>query len=163
MLNSMKNYFALLLLPLMLSAEDLDVKSLLKAEISLAQSETADKQMKFQPVFPVIINVSVKNESASTSDPATIIVRYAYPQPYQSYFDSSIFETEAIEIPILRSGEERSFEFQKKHTLPTITDFVRQNWPMRQYQAVVSEGEKEQIIGTLTLTYSAYYYPIKAN
>lgn len=126
-------------------------------------SHVHDKQMKFQPVFPVYISAVVKNGGTVPSEPTTFFVRYAYPYPYQGALHSVLFETEKVELPQIKAGEEVKIAFKKAHYLPTIADFVRHEWPMRQYQAVFGNGDQETIRGTLALTYSAYYYPIKTN
>jgi hypothetical protein len=138
-------------------------ESKLSADITLVQGEPgSDKQNKFQPVFPVTISAVVKNKGAAPSKPMQILVRYAYPQPYHDAGHSVTYETEKVELPAIQPAANLEIKFQKPHPLPTIADFVQDKWPMRQYQAVVLADGKEQVIGTLALTYSAYYYPIKA-
>ncbi len=135
----------------------------LTAEIALAQMGTkSDNPQHFQPVFPVQISTTVINKSTSATKPQKVLVRYAYPQPHQKSLESIIFETEAVDLPILQPGEEKNIVFTKGHQLPTLADFIHQDWPMRQYQSVTVQEGSEQVVGTLALTYSAYYYPIRA-
>ena len=152
------------LLPLFIHASDLKSsnETSMTADIFLTQEGAATDKPKFQPVFPVQISTTVVNKGATASKPMKLLVRYAYPQPYQHSPDSILFETEVINLPVLQSGEESKIQFAKSQPLPTISDFVHNDWPMRQYQAVVVTDGKEEVVGTLALTYSAYYYPIKA-
>ncbi|MBA2728240.1 MAG: hypothetical protein H0U49_08740 [Parachlamydiaceae bacterium] len=153
------------LLPLFVQASNLDSRNEnpITADIVLSQEGAPrDKQMKFQPVFPVKITSTISNHSSVSSKPTKLLVRYAYPQPYHNSTGSLIFETEAVDIPVLQPGEEKNVQFAKGHQLPTISDFVLNDWAMRQYQAITVTDGKEIVVGTLALTYSAYYYPIKA-
>ncbi len=136
-----------------------------KAEILLCQGQLLSaKQCQFQPVFPVQIAVNVKNIGNAVSEPMQLFVRYAYPQPYHLTNDSILFQTESLEVPPLQPGEAKVISFTKSHALPTIDDFVRHYWAMREYQAVAAGLQAEdEIIGRVNLTYSAYYYPINAN
>jgi hypothetical protein len=134
----------------------------LRGEIELSQgSEAAAIQTKFQPVFPVNIAVVVKNLSDKPTPVGKISVRYALPQPYQNTKDSIMFTTEELPLPEIAPHAEVRVAFKTPQALPTIADFVRQDWAMRLYQAVVTVNGKEEVIGTQPLTYSAYYYPLK--
>lgn len=125
--------------------------AILQAKIGLSPD-------KVIPGTLVQIKVKVKNSGKVPSGPAKIQVRYALPKPLQKSPKSILFETEIADLAKLDPGQERLITFDKEHQLPTVADFIRYDWPMRQYQVVLLEGEKEHILGTLSITLSAYYY-----
>jgi len=133
--------------------------ALVEAQIHVDQGqEHGAEGGKFQPGFPVQIKAKVKNSGNAVTKANKIRVRYALPKPYSKNPNSILFETEVVDLAAMSPGEEKEVVFTKMHNLPVVADFVRYDWPMRQYQAILGEGDNEQIIGNLAITYSAYYY-----
>lgn len=136
----------------------------LSAKISLAQETPSGLfHEKLQAVFPIKIALLARNQSCSSSQPGKIFVRYAFPRPNEQVKNSVLFTTEMISLPPIAPGEEVEINFKTPQPLPTISEFVCNDWAMRQFQAVLLQDDGEEIIGTLALTYSAYYYPLQAN
>lgn len=158
----MRKFFCLLaLLPFCLNA---DVSSALRAEIQVQQGAgEVSSHNKFLPLFPVQLSVFVKNPSDKASPAGKIAIHYALPIPHQHEKEGVLFTTEEVPLPSIPAKGELQVAFKTPQPLPTIADFVRQDWPMRQYQAIFSTDSKDEIIGTLALTYSAYYYPVNAH
>lgn len=118
-----------------------------------------DQTGKIQPGTPVKLMVSVENKGQHASLSGELYVRYAFAQPLDQEPASIIFETEKKQLPSIEPGEKVDITFDTPHQIPSLLDFVRYDWSIREYQAIVVINQHEHLIGTLAITFSAYYYP----
>lgn len=118
-----------------------------------------DESGKIQPGTPVKIVVTVENKGPQTSSAGKLYVRYAFAKPLEREANSIIFETEKKPLPAIEPDNSVDIVFETPHTSPSLLDFVREDWPMREYQAIAVFQREEHMIGTLAITFSAYYYP----
>lgn len=113
---------------------------------------------KIQPGHSVKISALIENKGSERSPSGQIYVRYALAKPLDKDPNSVIFETEKIQLPMIEPGNAVEITFEKTHQLPSLPDFIRHDWGMREYQAVVNVAQQEKVIGSLAITFSAYYY-----
>lgn len=138
----------------------------LKGTISLTPIPTIDNPPeqivpgRIQSGIEVEIQVKVKNEGKFSSQPGTLLVKYDFPF---STNEKTLFETEKLTLPTLNPGEEQIFKFSKRQRMPTIYDFVRDDWGKREYQAIAELAGHKHTLGLLNLTFSAYYYDIPSS
>jgi len=136
--------------------------TLLKGVISLTPIPTIDNPPEqlitgqIQSGIEVAIQVKVKNEGKLPSSPGTIFVQYQAP----TYQLKPLFETEVLPLESLNPGEEKIIQFSKKQRMPTLYDFVRDDWGKREYQAIAQFEQTQTNLGILSLTFSAYYYEV---
>jgi hypothetical protein len=123
------------------------------------QPVVGGNQERIQPGTPVKFKVMVENKGEQASPSGQIFLRYAFAKPMQNETGSIIFESEKKDLPSIEAGKEIEMSFDLAQELPSISDFVRDDWALREYQAVVEIYKESRIIGTLALTFSAYYYP----
>ncbi|CCB85596.1 putative uncharacterized protein [Parachlamydia acanthamoebae UV-7] len=141
-------------------------KALLKGEVSIKPVATVDnppEQMRegqIQAGIEVAFSVKVKNEGNQASQPGTLQVYYRFPPSLQHLSSASLFETEEVSLPVLQPGEEKMITFDKKQRMPTLYDFVRDDWGKREYQAIARVAGQDQVLHVVALTFSAYYYEI---
>lgn len=110
---------------------------------------------KIQPGHSVKLSILVENKGNAASPPSQIYIRYAFAKPLDKDPNSILFETEKVDLPIIEAGNSVELTFDAMHKWPVLPDYIRNDWGMREYQALV-DGK---IIGTLAITFSAYYYP----
>lgn len=142
------------------AAVDKPLKSAQGKEAVL-QAKLALTPNKILPGSSIDIKAIVKNSGKVPSRPAKLQVRYALPKPLQKNPKSILFETEIVNLPKIEPGQEHSITFETQHLIPTVGDYIKYDWPMRQYQVVLLDGEKDEkeyILGTLAISISAYYY-----
>lgn len=118
-----------------------------------------DQTDKIQPGTPVKIDATVENKGRQASPPGQLYVRYAFAHPLDKETTSVIFETEKKPLPSIEPGKKIEIAFDTPHQIPSLFDFVRYDWPIREYQAIAVINHEEHLIGTLAITFSAYYYP----
>lgn len=114
---------------------------------------------KIQPGHSVKIAVLVENKGSSPNPPGKISVRYAFAKPLDKDPRSVIFETEKLELPVIEPGSSLEIPFSHTHQWPSLADFIRNDWSLREYQALIDVDQNEKMIGSLAITFSAYYYP----
>lgn len=114
---------------------------------------------KIQPGNAVSVSILVENKGEVPSPRGDIYVRFGLAKPLDKEVGSVLFETEKLELPSIEPGSKVELKFEKKHQLPSVPDFIRNDWAMREYQAIVNVGGEQKMIGTLAITFSAYYYP----
>ncbi len=114
---------------------------------------------RIQPGTPIKISLTIENKGQQTNFPGQLYVRYAFSHPLDKEATSTIFETEKKPLPSIEPGEKIEILFDTPHYIPSLLDFVRYDWSMREYQAIAIVKQEEHMIGTLALTFSAYYYP----
>lgn len=118
-----------------------------------------DLTNKIQPGTAVKIGVMVENKGQQASSAGQLYVRYAFANPLQDEPESVIFETEKKPLPPLEPGKKVKVIFNTPHKIPSLLDFVRHDWSIREYQAIAVVNDEDYMIGTLAITFSAYYYP----
>lgn len=118
-----------------------------------------DQTGKIQPGTPVKILVTVENKGQQVSPEGQLYIRYAFAHPLHNESASVIFETEKKLLPALEPGKKIDITFDTPHQIPSLLDFVRYDWSIREYQAMAVINQEEHMIGTLAITFSAYYYP----
>lgn len=139
----------------------------LKPEVAILQGSIhlqaikslPDDPVKIQPGTPVKILVSIENQGDAFSPAGEIYVRYAFTKPLDGQPNSVIFQTEKVAVKELAPGKKVDVQFTSTQPLPSIFDFIRYDWPMREYQAIYVVDQAEKMIGKLAITFSAYYYP----
>ncbi len=118
-----------------------------------------DQTNKIQPGTPVKLSVTIENNGQQTSPPGQLYVRYAFAHPLEHEATSVIFQTEKKTLPPIEPGKTIHMTFDTSHQIPSVLDFVRYDWSIREYQALAVINQEEHMIGTLAITFSAYYYP----
>jgi hypothetical protein len=113
---------------------------------------------KIIPSTKVMVSVMVKNVGDLTNSAGDIYVRFSLRPPHQNDPSSVIFETEKVKLPAIAPGEETEITFDTNQLLPTVFDFVRYDWAMREYEAIIEVDGKQAITGTRALAFTAYYY-----
>lgn len=136
-------------------------QAILKGTISLepVKALPENDQGKIQPGTGIKLSVTVKNEGQSSNPPGQIFIRYAYANPLHKESGSVIFQTEKKPLPAIEAGKQIQITFDTAHTTTSVPDFVRHDWQLREYQAIAEIQNVDYPIGTLALTFSAYYYP----
>ncbi|KIC76921.1 hypothetical protein DB41_DS00020 [Neochlamydia sp. TUME1] len=136
-------------------------KAILQAHLHAASTNPSDiKTMKIHPGSTVTLQAEIKNVGNLPSAPGKVYIRFVLIEPLEDLLQSRTFHTESILLPSLYPGQVTVVKFMKEHQWPSLQDFIKQNWNMRHYQAVVKiDGEKEEkVIGYLPIFFSAYYY-----
>lgn len=118
-----------------------------------------DDTGKIQPGTAVKISVSIENRSQQVSPAGQLYVRYAFAPPLEGEKASVIFETEKKSLPSIEPGKKIEIAFDALHETPSLLDFVRYDWSIREYQAIAIINQHEYNVGNLAITFSAYYYP----
>ncbi len=147
-----------------LQGEDLakrDVTGALLSATIQAGPQAAEKpgEEKILPGTEIKLSAIVRNSGDVPSAPGTISIRFAYPKPLDKDPSSIIFQTEELPLPSIASGEAVTIRFHKSHQWPSLFDYIRKDWAMRQYEAAVVIKGKEYLAGTRPISFSAYYYP----
>lgn len=132
--------------------------SILEGKIEISSGNKETPQI-IQPGKDLIISVKVTNVGKEVNKPGHFYVRFAYPTPLADRPKSELYISEKIQLPPINPGSEATVQFKKTQATPSIYDFVRNDYAMRQYQAVVVIDNKDYLIGTASLTFSAQYYP----
>lgn len=128
-------------------------------QIQPVQPAGDDQPIKIQPGTLVKLSVLVQNKGLQPSPKGEIYLRYAFAKPLHNEETSVIFETEKVPLSAIDPGKSIELKFDATHRLPSLLDFVRDDWSMREYQAIAVFGKEEKMIATLAITFSAYYYP----
>lgn len=128
-------------------------------EFSPAQANAKDEAGKIQPGTAIKLIVTIKNKGQQANPAGQLYVRYAFAHPLEKEKESLIFETEKKPLPSIEPGNKIQITFDAPHQIPSLLDFIRDDWSLREYQAMAVIEKKEYMIGTLALTFSAHYYP----
>jgi hypothetical protein len=128
-------------------------------EVKPTKPLSGDRTDKIQPGTSVKLVVSVENKGQQASPLGKLYVRYAFAYPLEEEVSSIVFETEKKSLPSLEPGQKVDISFETTHQIPSLLDFVRDDWSIREYQAMAVIHPDEHLIGTLAITFSAYYYP----
>ncbi len=117
-----------------------------------------NKVSKITPGTPMKIVAVIKNVGDFTSSPGKLYLKFIFPEPLEKEPNSLLFVSDKLPIPALLPGQEISIPFNFSKYWPSLFDFVRYDWGVRQFQASLIADGKESIIGTLSIVFSAYYY-----
>lgn len=140
-------------------AQDSDPNAILIGTISYQPLKPMEEKDRVQPGTTVKLKVEVKNKGRVANIPGKIFIRFAFAKPLENKTNSVLFQTEAVALPSIQPDGKIEISFEKPHQWPSLLDFVRYDWLMREYQAIMEVEGKESMIGSLAITYSAYYYP----
>lgn len=140
---------------------DLSKQTILLASIVIEPVKLTNNHHheKIQPGTPVKVAVTVENKGSLASAAGDLYVRFGFAKPLEQEAQSIIFETEKKPLPTIAPGQSVTIEFTTPHQLPAVFDYVREDWALREYQAIANIDHQEKLLGTLALTFSAYYYP----
>ncbi|MBS4163366.1 Uncharacterized protein PRO82_000667 [Candidatus Protochlamydia amoebophila] len=135
--------------------------AILQGSIQIQASKLIDPNSseKVQPGTPVQLSVIVENKGSQASPKGDIYLCYGFAKPLDKENGSILFQTEKQTFPSIDPGKSVIISFSTPHLLPSILDFVRNDWTLREYQAIAVLNGKEHLIGSLAMTFSAYYYP----
>ena len=131
---------------------------IMKADIMISSVNDSNSS-KIIPGQPVKLKALVKNSGSKKSLRSKIQVIYDYTKPLKSESEKPLYTSKVVEIPEIEPGKSFLVEFDTPHKLPSIADFITEDWALREYQAVLTEADTPKIIGSLAITFSAYYYP----
>lgn len=134
-------------------------EAILEGSISIEPQRPLDDKTKVQPGTPVKLKLTIENKGQTTNAPGQAYIRFCYSKPLENQPGSVVFQTEKEPLPSIEPGKKVEIVFTSSHQWPTLLDFVRNDWSMREYQAILVVGDEEKTIETLALTVSAYYYP----
>jgi hypothetical protein len=87
-----------------------------------------DKNTKIQPGTPAKLSVKIENTGIEESPAGQLYIRYVFAKPLDRQPNSLIFQTEKIAIPALQPHTEKTITFETAHQLPSLIDFVREDW-----------------------------------
>lgn len=134
--------------------------AILEATLDILPSKvTTENPRLITPGIPAKIAVKIKNVGSKVNQPATLYVRFSFPRPLDNQKNSTLFATEAVSLPPINPGQSAALEFETEQATPSLNDFIREDWSLRQYQAVVVLDKQEYVIGSIPLTFSCFYYP----
>ncbi len=160
-MNKILLFFVLSIACLQHPAFSQEYKALLQARLHVISNNAHEiKTAKIQPGSKVKLQAEIKNIGNRPNAPGNVFIRFVLSEPLEDLLESRLFQTETLALPIIFPGQVIVLEFTKEHQWPSLHDFIKQNWSMRHYQAVVTfSGEKqEKILGHLPIFFSAHYY-----
>jgi hypothetical protein len=136
-------------------------QAVLQGSIHIEPEKPLDQEHppKVQPGTGVKLSVVVDNKGDVASPSGKIYIRYAFAKPLDNEEKSIVFQTEDQELPSIEPGKTVDINFKTPHQWPSLMDYIRNDWLMREYQAIAVINNVEKTIGTLAITFSAYYYP----
>jgi hypothetical protein len=139
-------------------------KAVLQAEVELLPATPTDKHAPvIQPGSQILVSTQIKNTGTKANEKGYFFVRFVYPTPLAGKANNELFQTEKVMLPSIQPGKVASITFKTPQQSPSVFDFIREDFGMRQYQAVIVIDNKEYIIGNAALTFSAYYYSTPAH
>lgn len=141
----------------------LNADALLQTVLGVANnSQRTDSSIenlgKIQPGSQIKLAATVKNTGTEPNAPSKMSIRFIFPEPLSKQPNSMLFETEAMSVPSITPGQEVVINFPTDQNWPSLFDFIRHDWGMRQFQAVMKVNGEDKILGTLSVLFSAYYY-----
>jgi hypothetical protein len=136
-------------------------EAILQGSIHIQASKPVDpnSSQKVQPGTTVQLSVIVDNKGTQISPQGEIYLKYGFAKPLDNEIQSLIFQTEKLPLPTIEPGKNVTVSFTTPHQWPSILDFIRNDWSLREYQAIAIIDGEEHVIGSLAVTFSAYYYP----
>lgn len=151
------------LLPLIIFPSLIYAEATLQANLNAipthSQGENSPEQLgKIQPGSPIKVIATVKNIGTEPNATGKLFLRFMFPDPLKEQPNSLLLETDKLPVPSITPGLEMVIPFTIPNSWPSLFDFIRNDWGMRQFQAVLIVEGQEQVIGTLSIVFSAYYY-----
>lgn len=135
-------------------------KPMLSGTIEIQSNEgKVQAYQKIQPGTPIKFELNIENKGEGITPEGEVYIRYAFIKQLEHEPNNIVFQTEKVPVPSLKQGQNISIKFETSQQLPSLVDFIRYDYPMREYQAYFIKNDKEYLIGKLILTFSAYYYP----
>lgn len=113
---------------------------------------------KIRPNSKIKLTAEVKNVGDQLSHPGEIQIRFVFPHPLDKNPQSLLFQTEKAALSPVEPGQKVVINFETPQHVPSLFDFIRGDWAMREYQAVISIDGIEGVTGTRAITFSAHYY-----
>lgn len=113
---------------------------------------------KIQPGSKIKLAATVQNKGTAPNAPGKIFVRFVFPEPLANQPGSLVLQTESIDVPSITPGQEVALSFPTDQNWPSLFDFIKNDWGMRQLQAVMVVEGSEKVLGSLSVLFSAYYY-----
>lgn len=114
---------------------------------------------KIAPGSLVNVGAKITNVGTKASAPGKVTIRYAFLKPLDEHTKSVLYQTEILPLPSLQPDQEIEVAFSMPHQWPSLADFIKNDWALRQYQVIVTvQTQKEFLIGSKAISYSAYYY-----
>lgn len=110
------------------------------------------------PGTPMRLVVEVENVGDQPSPECTLFVRFAFAEPLNRQPGSLLWQSEEVALPSLQPGTKHTVSLTKVHMWPTLFDFIRDDWAMRQYEAILKEKGNEYLSGTMHISFTASYY-----
>jgi len=134
--------------------------AILEAIVNILPSKPMEANPKvIQPGTDVQIQVTVKNIGDIPSAAGTLFARFRLPEGFKQKVNDIVYNSEYVNVPSIAPGKTLELTFKSKHLTPSLLEFVRADWGMRQYQAVIRIEGQDYVIGHGSLTFSCYYYP----
>lgn len=134
-------------------------KAILEGEIKfISDKNLSENDEKIPAGSPVTLLAKIKNKGTLPNAPGEIFIRFSFSKPMDEHVKSVIFETEKMPLDILQPNQQVELTFKNTHQWPSLADFIKNDWPMREYQLVALIGQQEFVIGTKYIAFSAYYY-----
>lgn len=143
-----KFFFSLFSIPLLLNAG-----STLRTTILLSEDQEA-----IRPGQPITFSAQVSNAGDMANPEGTLYIRYAFPAPLDNHPRSVLFRSESRRIPPILPGRCVKLTFTTPHLLPTLYDYIRDDWAKRHYEAVIEINGEEKVSGSRAILFSAHYY-----
>ena len=155
----MRRTFFFLFTALTAFASGSEGEALLKTTIfAIPQNNPHSTREKVQPGTLMQLQAVVQNAGSVPSVAGDIQIRFVFPEPLHSRHHKVVFETEKVKLPAISPGKQVTLVFKKKHRWPSLFDYIREDWAMKEYQAIVTIGSIAKITGARTVAFSAYYY-----
>lgn len=119
---------------------------------------TIENYGKIQPGSKIKLAATVQNIGTAPNTPGKMSIRFVFPEPLADQPNSLLFQTDQFDVPSITPGQEVVLNFPTDLNWPSLYDFIRHDWGMRQFQAVMKIDGVEKPLGTLSIVFSAYYY-----
>lgn len=133
------------------STQEAILPPLLQAEISLSSD-------KIQPGTAAHLVAVVGNRGEEPNAEGEFFIRFTFPKALATYQQTPLFQTEKVPLPSIQPGQSIEIRFKTTQPLPELTEFLRNNYPMRLYEGIAMIKDREYVLGSGTVTISAYYY-----
>jgi len=136
------------------------LQAIIQANPVPASPENAEK---IYPGTSIKLTATINNLGTKRSAPGKAFIQFSFPKPLDTHEKSLLFQTEEVTLPSIPPKGSVELTFSTTHRWPTLFDFVRDDWGMRSYQLRANINEVEKVLGTLAISFSAYYYATPAH
>ena len=155
----MKHLFLLFLFTCSLAAEELHFSleaRLYASPLPIPNMPTIDTQ-HIPPGTRMLLSATITNQGPDRTLPGTLSICFTLIEPLNHEKDATLFETTQEVLPSLNPGESIVISFPSPDRWPSISDFIREDYGLRHYEARARIGGEEKVIGTLSYSFSATY------